>query len=211
MSALAAIPVGECQCGCGGPTSIASETKRDRGWVKGQPLQFRASHYLRREPQRCANGHEFTPENTSHYRDGRRRCRRCMAAYSLRYRLSKGDEPLPESRVALALVGDTGRVPNAPLRAEYLRAVERGVLPVDVYSAAGLSRETFRRCMGLVAHHRRGDNWEPLRSMTCERALAIRAALVECLRWVCSEGCGERLAAPTGRCGWCAEREGLAA
>lgn len=33
-----------CECGCGLPTSIAPQTVRSRGVVKGQPLRFRSSH-----------------------------------------------------------------------------------------------------------------------------------------------------------------------
>lgn len=36
-----------CQCNCGLPAPIASETRTARGWVKGQPIQFRVGHYPR--------------------------------------------------------------------------------------------------------------------------------------------------------------------
>ena len=35
---------GLCQCGCGTPTSIASRTRPDRGYVKGQPMTFSPGH-----------------------------------------------------------------------------------------------------------------------------------------------------------------------
>lgn len=39
------IPVGLCQCGCGGKTSIAPRNHRSRGWVKGQPVRFLPNHF----------------------------------------------------------------------------------------------------------------------------------------------------------------------
>ena len=33
-----------CECGCGKPTSLAKETKRSKGHVKGQPLRFVNGH-----------------------------------------------------------------------------------------------------------------------------------------------------------------------
>ena len=38
------IPVGLCQCGCGQPTRLASQTDRRLGWVKGQPLKYALGH-----------------------------------------------------------------------------------------------------------------------------------------------------------------------
>lgn len=37
-------PVKLCECGCGQPTSIAPQTVKKRGWVKGQPLRFVRTH-----------------------------------------------------------------------------------------------------------------------------------------------------------------------
>ena len=52
--------------------------------------------YERREPgenQRskthCPHGHEYTPENTYRYADGRRRCRRCRIAQAAAYRQTR--------------------------------------------------------------------------------------------------------------------------
>lgn len=43
---------GLCACGCGKPTRPAPETRSNRGWVKGQPLQFLKGHNnLRRGPE----------------------------------------------------------------------------------------------------------------------------------------------------------------
>ena len=33
-----------CQCGCGQPTQIAMRNRRDRGWIKGQPVPFIHGH-----------------------------------------------------------------------------------------------------------------------------------------------------------------------
>ncbi len=38
------IPVGICQCGCGGVTSIAKKTHRAKGIVKGQPARYMIGH-----------------------------------------------------------------------------------------------------------------------------------------------------------------------
>lgn len=36
-----------CECGCGEPAPIAKQSRRDRGWVKGQPKRFIAGHHPR--------------------------------------------------------------------------------------------------------------------------------------------------------------------
>src|SRR5262245_35045500 len=41
------IPYGFCHCGCGQRTKIATETRKERGRVKGQPLRFIAGHHAR--------------------------------------------------------------------------------------------------------------------------------------------------------------------
>lgn len=38
------IPLGLCQCGCGGKTRISPNLNRARGWVAGQPLRFISGH-----------------------------------------------------------------------------------------------------------------------------------------------------------------------
>jgi hypothetical protein len=40
-------PSGECQCGCGEKTTIAAQTHRKYGWVKGTPLRFAFNHAAR--------------------------------------------------------------------------------------------------------------------------------------------------------------------
>jgi len=39
------IPVGFCQCGCGGKTRIARFSKASRGYVKGQPIPYLPNHH----------------------------------------------------------------------------------------------------------------------------------------------------------------------
>lgn len=34
-----------CDCGCGQPAPIATITRKDRGYVKGEPLRFRRGHH----------------------------------------------------------------------------------------------------------------------------------------------------------------------
>ena len=45
-------PYGKCQCGCGGDAPIAKRNQHQRGYVKGQPIQFIHAHHtcLRRTP-----------------------------------------------------------------------------------------------------------------------------------------------------------------
>lgn len=40
-----------CECGCGEPVSIAKQTSRAFGHVKGQPVRFRPGHYARVQPR----------------------------------------------------------------------------------------------------------------------------------------------------------------
>lgn len=44
---------GLCECGCGGATSIAPCTDRNKGWAKGRPLRFLRGH------SRRSNGTEY--------------------------------------------------------------------------------------------------------------------------------------------------------
>src|SRR4051812_42775600 len=44
MDAVDRIPVGRCQCGCGGATPIARKTNRARGHIKGQPTRCIPGH-----------------------------------------------------------------------------------------------------------------------------------------------------------------------
>src|SRR3990167_2460661 len=37
-------PVGWCQCGCGCPTRLAPQTRREIGHVAGQPIRFILGH-----------------------------------------------------------------------------------------------------------------------------------------------------------------------
>jgi hypothetical protein len=38
---------GLCECDCGKPTKLAPVTRKDRGWVKGEPLRFILGHSQR--------------------------------------------------------------------------------------------------------------------------------------------------------------------
>lgn len=40
--------IGLCQCGCGHPSSPATTTNRNRGWIKGQPNRYLPGHHLRK-------------------------------------------------------------------------------------------------------------------------------------------------------------------
>lgn len=44
---MSEIPVGLCQCGCGGKTAIADRNWKRMGYVKGQPFRFLPSHSRR--------------------------------------------------------------------------------------------------------------------------------------------------------------------
>lgn len=49
-------PSGLCMCGCGQPAPIAKRTSSDKGWVKGEPIQFIEYHRVKKprppRPQR---------------------------------------------------------------------------------------------------------------------------------------------------------------
>lgn len=36
-----------CECGCGNPAPIASQTMKSRGWIKGQPIRYIHGHHPR--------------------------------------------------------------------------------------------------------------------------------------------------------------------
>jgi hypothetical protein len=40
---------GYCQCGCGGKTWIATTTNSNRGWIKGEPVNFIHNHHCKGE------------------------------------------------------------------------------------------------------------------------------------------------------------------
>lgn len=42
------IPIGLCQCGCGQKTTIALRNKREKGWIKGEPVKFIQWHNVRK-------------------------------------------------------------------------------------------------------------------------------------------------------------------
>lgn len=41
------IAYGYCHCGCGDKTSLAKQTSKEKGWVKGEPLKFINGHRAR--------------------------------------------------------------------------------------------------------------------------------------------------------------------
>lgn len=43
-----AVEQGVCQCGCGAKTKLASRNRRDRGWIKGEPLRWVLGHSTRK-------------------------------------------------------------------------------------------------------------------------------------------------------------------
>lgn len=42
-----------CECGCGQPTKLATQTNTKRGWIKGQPLRFIHNHHGRKQRPNC--------------------------------------------------------------------------------------------------------------------------------------------------------------
>jgi hypothetical protein len=45
------IPYGYCHCGCGEKPLIAPQTRKARGWVKGEPQRYIAGHHARKVPK----------------------------------------------------------------------------------------------------------------------------------------------------------------
>ena len=45
---MVSIPLGKCQCGCGGDTPLPRQTDRRFGWIKGRPIPFLPHHSARR-------------------------------------------------------------------------------------------------------------------------------------------------------------------
>lgn len=44
------IPYGFCGCGCGERTTLARQTDRQKGWVRGEPIRYVRGHYSRVQP-----------------------------------------------------------------------------------------------------------------------------------------------------------------
>jgi HNH endonuclease len=55
-------PYGLCECGCGGVTEIAKQSRTDRGWVRGQPKRWIAGHQNRQ----AWGPHLYTVEDRGH-------------------------------------------------------------------------------------------------------------------------------------------------
>src|SRR6266571_1770587 len=65
------IPVGLCQCGCGGAAPIAKSTNARQGAIKGQPQRFIMGHQLRGKSR--IDGRSGTPEYRA-YHKAKARC-----------------------------------------------------------------------------------------------------------------------------------------
>lgn len=68
MSRTTSIPAGLCQCGCGGRTSIAPETRLAIGHVKGQPFRFIRGHAVKGRRLPARNGGLVKPDGTGRWR-----------------------------------------------------------------------------------------------------------------------------------------------
>jgi hypothetical protein len=51
FSGAASLGVKLCECGCGEPTAIATRTRPQKGWVKGQAVRYRPGHNGRGRPR----------------------------------------------------------------------------------------------------------------------------------------------------------------
>lgn len=51
-----------CECGCGQPAPLAKRTRKEAGWIKGQPLRFIKGHRGRKKKvcEWCGNNFEVT-------------------------------------------------------------------------------------------------------------------------------------------------------
>lgn len=49
LPAMSSIPVGLCQCGCGGKTAVSAYSSARPGWVAGQPRSFIKGHNARKQ------------------------------------------------------------------------------------------------------------------------------------------------------------------
>ncbi len=61
------VPYGYCHCGCGGKTSLAAQTVRKLGHVKGEPMRFLPTHHNRLRRQ----------ANLAAIADGTKDCSKC--------------------------------------------------------------------------------------------------------------------------------------
>jgi transposase len=69
-----AIPCGECHCGCGAETAIATRHDRRRGYIKGKPERFLRAHYDRStEEYRQSHADKMTATMNELYADPRRK------------------------------------------------------------------------------------------------------------------------------------------
>jgi hypothetical protein len=95
------IPVGLCQCGCGGKTAIATENVAKRGQVKGQPNRFLPRHSRKagrsQEAFKRGNGIcidckvEFPLSLGMLTKRKSGRCKECLRKWHANYRATRPD------------------------------------------------------------------------------------------------------------------------
>jgi hypothetical protein len=55
-----------CECGCGEPAPLASQTMKSRGWVKGEPIRFIHGHHPRGKTRWFWGDHLYTVTDCGH-------------------------------------------------------------------------------------------------------------------------------------------------
>ncbi len=61
------IPAGLCQCGCGGKTTLARQTDRKRGYVRGEPCRFVHNHNNRLRYPASGEGERYCSKCEQHF------------------------------------------------------------------------------------------------------------------------------------------------
>lgn len=84
------VPTGYCQCGCGGKTSLATQTRKQWGEVKGQPNRFIHSHQSRIVSHRHGHAGHSGRSSTPTYETWRDMKARCLNPSEPNYRLYGG-------------------------------------------------------------------------------------------------------------------------
>lgn len=72
---------------CVNPSHLEAVTQRENG------LRGFGAAALNARKTKCANGHDFTPENTIWRKGGGRACRTCQNLFNVQYRLRKKEGP----------------------------------------------------------------------------------------------------------------------
>lgn len=156
----------------------------------------------------CNKGHKFTKENTYKFR-GRRECCTCRAIARRRQRAIKRGDTDINLVVIKALMEIQQRVPNAPLREAFLKAVERGVSPTEICRIVGLTRKAsnkpdvdwLRRCLGITPT-RVGNNQTFLKTIRSDRGQALLDAIKDLTLFICDD-CGAVMLEQDNICGLC--------